>query len=67
VEAEATAKQLEIASRQAEEKRDDALKFLEKVKASGAGAGQVWWMQREMYEKQKYLPKAKQTMAYPTP
>ena len=37
------------------------------VKASGAGAGQVWWMQREMYEKQKYLPKAKQTMAYPKP
>jgi chemotaxis protein histidine kinase CheA len=67
LDAEETARQLELASKDAEKKRDEALQFLDKVKASGAGAGQVWWMQREMYEKQKYLPKAKQTMAYPSP
>jgi DNA repair exonuclease SbcCD ATPase subunit len=67
IEAERAAEKLEAASRDAEKKRDEALEFLDKVKASGAGAGQVWWMQREMYEKQKYLPKAKQTMAYPNP
>jgi DNA repair exonuclease SbcCD ATPase subunit len=65
--AEEVARKLEIASKEAEAKRDEALAFLEKVKASGAGAGQVWWLQREMYEKQHSLPKAKQTMAYPKP
>jgi DNA polymerase III gamma/tau subunit len=65
--AEEVARNLEAASKEAEAKRDEALAFLDKVKASGAGAGQVWWMQREMYEKQLYLPKAKQTMAYPKP
>jgi len=65
--AEEVARKLEIASKEAEAKRDEALAFLDKVKASGAGAGQVWWLQREMYEKQQYLPKAKQTMAYPKP
>jgi len=48
-------------------KKEEALQYLDRVKSSGAGAGKVWWMQREMYEKQKYLPKAKQTMSYPTP
>jgi len=65
--AEEVAQKLEVASKEAEAKRDEALAFLDKVKASGAGAGQVWWLQREMYEKQQFLPKAKQTMAYPKP
>jgi len=65
--AEEVARKLELACKEAEAKRDEAIAFLDKVKASGAGAGQVWWLQREMYEKQKYLPRAKQTMAYPKP
>jgi len=65
--AEETARKLEDACKVAEAKRDEALRFLERVKASGAGAGQVWWMQREMFEKQHSLPKAKQTMPYPKP
>mmetsp|Transcript_9913 Transcript_9913/g.13363 ORF Transcript_9913/g.13363 Transcript_9913/m.13363 type:complete len:315 (-) Transcript_9913:53-997(-) len=65
--AEEVAAQLEVASKEAEEKKKEALAYLDRVKSSGAGAGQVWWLQREMYEKEKYLPKAKQTMAYPKP
>uniref|UniRef100_A0A7S4P2V2 Calcium-regulated actin-bundling protein C-terminal domain-containing protein n=1 Tax=Paramoeba aestuarina TaxID=180227 RepID=A0A7S4P2V2_9EUKA len=66
-EAEEAARKLEEAVKVAEGKRDEALAFLEKVKATGVGVGRVWWMQRAMYEKQQYLPKAKQTMPYPTP
>jgi chromosome segregation ATPase len=67
LEAEEGARQLEVSVKEAEAKRDEALAYLDRVKASGAGAGQVWWLQREMYEKQLFLPKAKQTMAYPKP
>jgi len=65
--AEETARQVEAAVKEAERKRDEALAYLQKVKESGVGQGQVWWMQREMFEQQKSLPQAKQTMAYPTP
>jgi chromosome segregation ATPase len=65
--AEEVAAQLEVASKEADSKKQEALAYLDRVKSSGAGAGQVWWLQREMYEKEKYLPKAKQTMAYPKP
>jgi len=61
------AARLEEASKEAEKKKEEALAYLDRVKSSGSGAGRVWWLQREMYEKQLYLPKAKQTMAYPTP
>jgi hypothetical protein len=67
LQAEEGARQLEVASKEAEKKRDEALEYLQRVKASGAGAGQVWFLQREMWEKQKSLPKAKQTMPYPKP
>lgn len=50
-----------------EKKKKDALEYLERVQASGSGAGQVWWMKRGMYEKQKFFPTAKQTMPYPKP
>jgi len=66
-EAEEIARQLEVAVAEAEQKRDEALEYLQKVKASGAGAGKAWSMQRAMYEKQRFLPTAKQTMAYPKP
>ena len=65
--AEEVAAQLEVASQEAEAKLNEALAYLDRVKSSGAGSGQVWWLQREMYEKQQYLPKSKQTMAYPQP
>jgi myosin heavy subunit len=36
---------------------DEAVKYLEEVRSrSGSGQGAVWWMQRELKEKQKYLP-----------
>lgn len=65
--AEESERQLEAALRDAEAKRQEALAYLDKVKSSGVGAGRVWWMKRGMYEKQKYLPTAKQTMPYPQP
>jgi hypothetical protein len=36
------AERLEVASREAEAKKDAALQYLDRVKASGAGAGKVW-------------------------
>mmetsp|Transcript_6808 Transcript_6808/g.19267 ORF Transcript_6808/g.19267 Transcript_6808/m.19267 type:complete len:327 (+) Transcript_6808:139-1119(+) len=66
-EAEEGAARLEVSVKEAEGKRDEALAFLDRVKASGAGAGQVWMMQRALYERQQYLPKSKQTMSYPEP
>jgi DNA polymerase III gamma/tau subunit len=65
--AEEGERQLEIAVADAEKKRDEALEYLQRVKNSGAGAGQAWWLTRGLYEKQQYLPKAKQTMKYPNP
>ena len=36
--------------------------FLEEVKRQGGVPhGAIWWMEREMKEQQKYLPKSKQT------
>jgi len=67
VAAEEKARELEVKLNEAEQKRKEALEYLDRVKAAGAGAGQVWWMKRGMYEKQKYLPTAKQTMPYPKP
>jgi hypothetical protein len=65
--ADEVAAKLEVAFKDAEKKKNEALEYLDRVKASGAGAGQVWWLQREMFEKQKFLPKSKQTMSYPQP
>lgn len=67
LEAEEAERQLEKAVADAEAKRDEALEYLQRVKNSGAGAGQAWWLERELYEKQQYMPKSKQTMKYPSP
>jgi len=45
----------------AEKKLQEALDFLEEEKQKGGVAqGDIWWMQREITEKKKYLPASKQ-------
>jgi len=64
-EAEAAAlaaeKEAEAAAAEAEQKLQEALDFLEEQKQKGGVAqGDIWWMQREITEKKKYLPASKQ-------
>ena len=41
-------------------KLDAATEFLESERQKGGVAqGDIWWMQRELEEKKKYMPKAK--------
>jgi chemotaxis protein histidine kinase CheA len=54
-------KAAEASVAQAEKMLQDALDFLDKAKRSGTGGqGQIWWLQREIIEKKKYLPASKQ-------
>eukprot|EP01105_Mastigella_eilhardi_P026227 TRINITY_DN7467_c0_g1_i1.p1 TRINITY_DN7467_c0_g1~~TRINITY_DN7467_c0_g1_i1.p1 ORF type:complete len:345 (+),score=131.70 TRINITY_DN7467_c0_g1_i1:53-1036(+) len=54
-------KEVETAMADAERSFDEALAELEKAKKLGGVAnGDIWWMQRELEEKKKYLPKSKQ-------
>lgn len=48
--------------KEAEDKLKEAQDFLELQKSSGSGVarGDIWWMQREITEKKKYLPVSKQ-------
>eukprot|EP00727_Mastigamoeba_balamuthi_P012428 m51a1_g7808 hypothetical protein (284) ;mRNA; f:84652-86062 len=49
------------ALKEAERKLQEAMEFLDKAKRSGGVAqGDVWWMQREITEKKKYLPAKRQ-------
>jgi len=51
----------EAAAAEAEKKLQEALDFLEEEKQKGGVAqGDIWWMQREITEKKKYLPASKQ-------
>eukprot|EP01095_Lingulamoeba_sp_RSL-Kostka_P002605 TRINITY_DN134_c0_g1_i11.p1 TRINITY_DN134_c0_g1~~TRINITY_DN134_c0_g1_i11.p1 ORF type:complete len:401 (+),score=260.49 TRINITY_DN134_c0_g1_i11:63-1265(+) len=44
----------------AREKVAEAEAFLEEVKSKpGQAQGAIWWMERELYEKRKYLPESK--------
>jgi len=55
--AEAAEAKAEAAVKNAEAKLKEALEFLQRAKASGGVAkGAIWWMEREITEKQKYLP-----------
>jgi hypothetical protein len=46
-----------------EQKVIEAEAFLEEAKSKGGVAhGAIWWLQRELKEAQKYLPKSKQTV-----
>jgi len=54
-------KTVENALQDTENKAADAEKYLEEVSSKGGAAhGAIWWMQRELKEAQKYLPKKKQ-------
>jgi len=51
----------EAAAAAAEKKLQEALDFLEEEKQKGGVAqGDIWWMQREITEKKKYLPASRQ-------
>lgn len=45
----------------AESKVEEATAYLNEVKSKSGGNGQgsVWWLQRELEEKKKYMPKSK--------
>jgi len=59
--AEAQARQVEAFVRETEQKYQEAVQALEEVKKKGGVAhGSVWWMERDMKEMQRYLPKRKQ-------
>jgi len=52
---------VEAAVRDMGEKLQEAHEYLEEIKRKGGVAfGNIWWMERELKEAQKYLPKSKQ-------
>jgi len=54
---ERATKAAETAVKNAETKLQEALDFLQRAKQSGGVArGAIWWMEREIIEKKKYLP-----------
>jgi predicted nucleic acid-binding Zn-ribbon protein len=58
---EEKAKQVEAAMKEAEARLQEAQDLLEAAKKkSGTPFGSIWWMERELKEAQKYLPKRKQ-------
>jgi len=58
---EAQKKKVEESFVEAEARVAEAEAYLEEVKRKGGAAlGAIWWMQRELIEAQKYLPKRKQ-------
>ena len=60
-EAEVAAQQLEIALADATVKFNEAIAFLEVVKKQpGQANGDIWWMTRELLDKQRFLPASKQ-------
>jgi len=63
VKAEEETKKVEAAAKETEERMAEALAYLEAQKSkSGVAHGSIWWMERELKEAQKYLPKKKQTL-----
>jgi len=60
VELEAQKRKVEAAVIETEEKYKEAQDYLEEVKRKGGVShGAIWWMERELKEAQKYLPKKK--------
>jgi len=63
LESEESTRRVEEAVRETEEAYAEAVRYFEEVKAKpGTPHGSIWWMQRELKEAQKYLPKKKQTL-----
>jgi len=61
-EKEEQAQKVEKAVKETEELAQEAQRFLEELKKkSQVARGAIWWMERELKETQKYLPKKKQT------
>jgi len=59
--AEDDANNAEAKLRDAEAKFDDAQRYLEEIRSTtGGGEGALWWIDRELKEAKKYLPKRKQ-------
>ena len=59
--AEAAEQAAQASVKEAEAKFQEALDFLEAEKKKGGIAkGDIWWMEREIKEKKKYLPASKQ-------
>ncbi len=62
VELEEQTAKVEAAVVETEEKYREASEYLEELKKKGGVAfGAIWWMERELKEAQKYMPKKKQT------
>jgi len=60
-ELEEQTKRVEAAVVETDERVREAIDYLESVKSKGGVArGAIWWMERELKEAQKYLPKKKQ-------
>jgi len=60
-EAEESTRRVEQAVRETEVQFQQALDYLEEVKKKGGVArGAIWWMERELTEVKKYLPRSKQ-------
>jgi len=56
-------RKVERAVRETEDRVREAMEYLEQVKRKGGVSfGAIWWMERELKEAQKYLPKRKQNM-----
>ena len=57
------ARRVEALVQETEQKYKEAVDYLEEVKRKGGVAhGAIWWMERELKEAQKYLPKKKQQL-----
>jgi vacuolar-type H+-ATPase subunit I/STV1 len=54
-------RKVEEAVRDTEEKVREAVAYLEHAKKQGTSPGALWWLDRELKEAQKYLPKSKQS------
>eukprot|EP01119_Soliformovum_irregulare_P002146 TRINITY_DN1228_c0_g1_i1.p1 TRINITY_DN1228_c0_g1~~TRINITY_DN1228_c0_g1_i1.p1 ORF type:complete len:270 (-),score=110.43 TRINITY_DN1228_c0_g1_i1:82-891(-) len=62
ISSEAALRKVEKQVREAQKAFDEAVAYLEEIKKGGGVAqGSIWWMERELKEAQKYLPKSKQT------
>lgn len=67
-ELEQAIKELEQAYVSLEKKLEEAQQELDKVKSKpGGGKGAIWWIQRELFEADKSLPKAKQKFDHSKP
>jgi len=58
--AEAKTREVEKAVAETERAMEEARQYLEDVKKNAVPRGAIWWMERELNEKKKYMPQKKQ-------